>query len=200
MRQVLILVTLVAAAAPATAAAQSPTPNRLTLEFGDTRFFGGIRDSSSPPVTIHPHRPTLLTVRYTTRHFGLGLTVAGAATEYGQADVALLVPGDVSLIELTPEVRVPLMRTSAGIELTAHAGPLISFWKAEGYPGTAEIGGQLGVSAHLPIAARFGVGLRLDGGVGGAEVASNALDPGLSRQALWRTRIGLGLSYRLSAP
>ena len=185
--------------APLTAgAAQEATPRRLTLELGDTRFFAGIHDDASPPVRIHPHRPTMLTLRYTARHFGVGLSVAGAATEYRGEGLSILVPGDVALVEVAPEVRLPLLRSASGIEFTAHAGPLLSFWKAEGYPATGEVGAQLGGSLHFPLTRRVGVGLRLDGGVGGAEVAADALDPGLSRDPLWRTRVGLGLSYQLS--
>jgi hypothetical protein len=198
MRTPLLLALL--AAAPVTSGAAQGAPHRLTLEFGDTRFFRGIRDSSSPPVTIHPHRPTLVTARYTAEHFGVALTVGGAATEYRQTDVSLLVAGDVALLELAPELRLPLWRTAAGVELTAHAGPLVSFWKAEGYHATTQLGAAAGASLHLPLAGRFGVGLRLDGGVGGPEVADKELDPGLERSTMWRTRIGLGLSYRLSAP
>ena len=197
MRQLLLL-TFLAAAPIATGTAQDATPRRLTLELGDTRFFAGIHDGASPPVRIHPHRPTLVTARYTARHFGLGLTVAGAATEYRGDGLSIVVPGDLSLVELAPEGRFELFRTAAGIDLTAHAGPLLSFWKAEGYPATAQIGVQLGGSLHVPLGGRFGIGLRLDGGVGGAEVAGDALDPGLSRDPLWRTRVGIGLSYQLS--
>ena len=197
MRHLLLLTLLTAV--PATAGtAQDATPRRLTLELGDTRFFAGIHDDASPPVRIHPHRPTLVTVRYAARHFGLGLTVAGAATEYRGEGLSILVPGDVTLAELAPEARFPLLRSASGIEFTAHAGPLLSFWKAEGYPATVEVGAQLGGSLHFPLTGRFGVGLRFDGGVGGAEVAADALDPGLSRDPLWRTRVGLGLSYQLS--
>lgn len=194
----LFLLTLLATVPATAGAAQDAATRRLTLELGDARFFGGIHDSATPPVRIHPHRPTLVTVRYAAGHFGVGLTVAGAATEYRGEGLSILVPGDVALVEVAPEARLPLLRGAPGTELTAHAGPLFSFWKAEGYPATMQIGVQLGGSLHLGLGGRFGVNLRLDGGVGGAEVAADALDPGLSRGPLWRTRVAIGLSYQIS--
>ncbi|MGH7592069.1 MAG: hypothetical protein ACREOE_00780 [Gemmatimonadales bacterium] len=183
--------------APAALSAQQDGGTRLTLEFGMARFHGGVRDTSSPPVYIRPFRPTLVTLRLAGPRFGVALTIAGAATGYSQGSIALLQSGDLSLLELAPEIRTPLARTPAGGRLLVHAGPLLDLWKANGGSSVARFGGHAGATLELPISGRLGMSLRGDAAVTGSQVADASLTPDLSQHTMWRTRLGIGAVYRL---
>jgi hypothetical protein len=141
----------------------------------------------------------MYTVRYTRGWFGIGLTLASAATELTQGNVSLLLKSDISLGELAPEVRLPLWRNANGTELRVHAGPTFALWSTNGYDEVGRIGAQAGASLELPLTGRFGASIRGDLAVSNSHIAEQRLDPELSNHALWRTRIGLGLTYRLSS-
>jgi hypothetical protein len=183
--------------APAALTAQQDAGTHLTLEFGLARFHAGVRDTSTPPVYIRPFRPTLVTLRLTAPGFGVALTIAGAATGYSQGSVALLQGGDLSLLELAPEIRHSVARTVAGGYLLIHAGPLLDLWKQNGGSTVARIGGQAGASLELPISGRLGLSLRADAAATGSQLKDSALAPDLSQHMLWRTRLGIGAMYRL---
>ncbi|MGH7532107.1 MAG: hypothetical protein ACREL4_02340 [Gemmatimonadales bacterium] len=183
--------------APTALAAQQDGGTRLTLEFGMARFHGGVRDTSTPPVYIRPFRPTLVTLRLAGHRFGVALTIAGAATGYSQGSIALLQSGDLSLLELAPEIRGSLARTPAGGRLLVHAGPLLDLWKTNGGSSVARFGGHAGATLELPVSGRLGMSLRGDAAVTGSEVADADLTPDLSQHTMWRTRLGIGAVYRL---
>lgn len=182
---------------PAQLTAQQDGGTRLTLEFGMARFHGGVRDTSAPPVYIRPFRPTLVTLRLAGPRFGVALTIAGAATGYSQGSIALLQEGDLSLLELAPEVRTALAEPATGGRLVVHAGPLLDLWKTDGGSSVARVGGQAGATLELPLTGRLGVSLRGDAAVTGSQLADTDLTPDLSQHTMWRTRVGIGATYRL---
>ncbi|MGB7212510.1 MAG: hypothetical protein WBC97_07775 [Gemmatimonadales bacterium] len=182
---------------PAALPAQQDGGTRLTLEFGMTRFHGGIRDTSSPPVYIRPFRPTLITLRLAGPRFGVAVTIAGAPTGYSQDNIALLQGGDLSLLEIAPEVRTSVARTTTGGRLMVHAGPLFDLWRPDGGSSVARFGGHAGATLELPVSGRFGVSIRGDAAVSGSQLADTDLSPDLSQHTMWRTRLGIGAVYRL---
>lgn len=184
---------------PAPLAAQGGSPARLTLEIAQPGFAGGISDTATPRTYVRPLTPRMYTLRYTRGWLGVGLTLATAATELSQAGVALLLKSDITVAEFAPEVRWPLWRNGSGTELRVHAGPTFALWSTNGYGQVGRIGAQAGASLHLPVSGRWGIGIRGDVTLSDTQVASDRLDPDLSNHPLWRTRIGLGLSYRLSS-
>ena len=183
--------------APATLAAQQVTGTRLTLEFGAARFHGGVRDTSATPVYIRPSQPTLMTLRLTGARFGVALTIAGSATGYSQGTIALTQGGDLTLVELAPEIRHSLATTAAGGRLVIHAGPLLDVWKLNGGTSVARAGAHAGASLELPITGRLGLSLRGDAAVTGSQLADSDLTPDLNQHTMWRTRLGIGAGYRL---
>ncbi|HEV2290413.1 MAG TPA: hypothetical protein VGR60_01085 [Gemmatimonadales bacterium] len=196
MRRLILCGTLLLLA-PATLRAQQETGTRLTLEFGAARFHGGVRDTSAIPVYIRPSRPTLMTLRLTGARFGVALTIAGSATGYSQGAIALTQGGDLTLIELAPEVRHSVATTPAGGRLVIHAGPLLDLWKQNGGSSVARAGAHAGASLELPITGRLGLSLRGDAAVTGSQLADADLTPDLSQHTMWRTRVGIGAGYRL---
>ena len=195
MRRTMICAALLMA--PAALTAQQDAGTHLTLELGLARFHGGIRDTSAPPVYIRPFRPTLVTLRLTGPRFGVALTIAGAATGYSQGSVSLLQGGDLSLLELAPEFRHPVARTSGGGRLLLHAGPLLDLWRQNGGGTVARIGGHAGATLELPVSGRLGVSVRADAAATGSQLKDTALAADLSQHTLWRTRLGVGAMYRL---
>ncbi|HET7024812.1 MAG TPA: hypothetical protein VFI39_06400 [Gemmatimonadales bacterium] len=183
--------------APVALSAQQRGGTRLTLEFGMTRFHGGVRDTSSPPVYIRPFRPTLVTLRLAGPRFGIAVTIAGAPTGYSQGSIALLQSGDLSLLEIAPEVRTSVARSTAGGRLVVHVGPLLDLWKSDLGGSVARFGGHAGATLELPVSGRMGVSLRGDAAVTGSQIADDALSPDLSQHTMWRTRFGIGAVYRL---
>lgn len=192
-----ILCTALLIVAPATLVAQQSAGTRLTLELGAARFHGGVRDTSATPVYIRPSRPTLVTLRLTGARFGLALTIAGSATGYSQGTIALTQGGDLTLVELAPEVRHSLATTPAGGRLVIHAGPLLDLWKLNGGSSVARAGAHAGASLELPITRRLGLSLRGDAAVTGSQLADIDLTPDLSQHTMWRTRVGIGAGYQL---
>ncbi|HEU5358467.1 MAG TPA: hypothetical protein VFU45_05080 [Gemmatimonadales bacterium] len=196
MRRLLLCGALITLA-PATLVAQQGAGTRLTLEFGAARFHGGVRDTSATPVYIRPSRPTLMTLRLSGARFGVALTIAGSATGYSQGTIALTQGGDLTLVELAPEVRHSLAATAAGGRLIIHAGPLLDLWKLNGGSSVARAGAHAGASLELPITERLGLSLRGDAAITGSQLADTDLTPDLSQHTMWRTRVGIGAEYRL---
>lgn len=180
-------------------AVQDGIPTRLTLEFGDSRYSGGLREPTTP-IDVHPDRNTAITVRLTTTHFGIAATYGSSVSEFDASGVIVDGGPSALLLELAPEVRLPLWRSAAKVDLSAHAGPLVSLWAVSSYPATVRLGVQAGASLDFPLSGRFGLSLRFDAATGGAYIADDDVDPGLTAERMWRTRLGLGLSFALSAP
>lgn len=185
--------------APAPLAAQNGGRAHLTFEVAAPGFRAGIRDTSTPPIYVRPFTPRMYTLRYTSGWFGIGLTYGSALSEARQNDLAVILPTTVIVGELAPEIRLPLWRNAAGTEFLAHIGPTFAVWGTTGYGEVTRIGGQAGASLLVPLAGRLSASFRGDLAVSNGHIADQRLDPDLSNHPLWRTRVGIGLSYRLTS-
>lgn len=169
-------------------------------ELGLTRFWGASRNvnpSLSPG--IKPYRPTTFGVRVDRRvgrlWAGLGIQYANSGIGIDGEDVVFVTKGELTWVQLAPEVSGRLAALGPAAVLRAFAGPLMDLWIPQGDDTRARFGGQGGLELWMPLGARVATTVRLRGAVAGSLFHETELPDGYELRSMPSLGVGLGLRY-----
>lgn len=187
----------------AAAPAQAQEPWRLTAEAGMTSFSEAFHDSSTPPIAIGAWRPTMYTLRLTGHlgKLGVGFGASLAKSGMGGGDgtgVVVVFEDQLVLLELAPEIRVPVIADRHGTRLIVHAGPVWDHWSLSGEQGRSRRGGLGGFTLSFPVGASWRTDLRGDIALTGSFVEPAEAVGGVQRPShMRRSRLALGITRTL---
>ena len=183
--------------------AQAQEPWRITAEAGITSFSEAFHDSSTPPLSIGAWRPMMYTFRLTGHlgRVGVGLGASLVKSGMGGGDgtgVVVVFEDQLVLLELAPEVRVPLLTDRHGTRLVIHAGPVWDHWSLIGEHGRSRKGGLGGFTLSFPVGASWRTDLRGDLALTGSFLEKSEAVSGVQRPShMRRSRLALGISRTL---
>jgi hypothetical protein len=166
-------------------------------------FYGGAsRDTTTDSfgAGFRPYRPVLYTLRPEWRGGRIGVVLG---LTYGQPDIAeegepvsIVVHLPTRLLEVAPEISMEVWRSSAGMRIRVHAGPIMDLWQLPGEDGLrSRPGGHGALSAEFPVLGKVQAVLRADLVLTGALWTDADLPPGFEIQNMHRFGFGLGLRY-----
>lgn len=166
-------------------------------------FYGGASldtTTASFGAGFRPYRPVLYTLRPEWRAGRVGVALG---LTYGQPDiveegkpVSIVVHVPTRLLEVAPEVSVGVWRTSAGMRIRIHAGPIVDMWQLPGEDALrSRPGGHGAVSAEFPVLGKLQAVLRAELVLTGALWTDVDLPPGFETRSMHRFGLGLGLRY-----
>jgi hypothetical protein len=170
-------------------------------EVGADRFWGGSIATTGQPRSFRPYRPTTFGVAFehTAGTFGLGLRFRYASASLGLEgeEGVIAAKGVFSVYAVSPEVIHRIATVGAVNRLVLHAGPLLEVWTVTDGGSETRVGMQAALSLCVPLGDRLEGSLMAGAALIPSPFASDQLADGFERRALWRRRIGAGLSYRL---
>ncbi|MGH7509285.1 MAG: hypothetical protein ACREMZ_07415 [Gemmatimonadales bacterium] len=172
----------------------------VTGEVGSDRFWGGSVESAAEHRSFRPYRPTTFGIGLERQSAGLGVGIrfryasAGLALEGPRAVVAL--KGIFRMYSVAPEISHRLRRFGSGNELLVQGGPLLEVWSVRSEHSQTRIGLHAALSLRVPLVARLAGSFTAGAAVTPSPFATDQLDEGFERSALWRRRLAAGLEYR----
>jgi hypothetical protein len=173
----------------------------IAAEVGADRFWGGSAETTPEGRSFRPYRPTTfgagLVRRAGTVGFGLRLRYASATLALEGSDALVGAKGVFTVYSATPEVIYRIATVGAANQLLLHGGPLFELWSVADEDSQGRVGIQVAASLLVPLGRRFAGTFTAGAAVTPSPFASDQLDTGFERRALWRRRVAGGLEYRL---
>jgi hypothetical protein len=191
--RIALLVLGTAVLLPPSSAAQFGVSGELGLG-----FMGGT-DHDTASVSLRPYRPATYTIRpeweFGRVRVGLGLTYSTPHMAFeGSYTIVSSDAEGARLLEAAPELSYRLLRTSTGVSLRVHGGPVLDTWSVMGET-TAEWGGQLALSTEMPLAARWHLTIRGTGVITSSVYDQGDFPPEIKVEAMRRGTVSLGVRY-----
>src|SRR6478736_7036588 len=175
---------------------------QATIEVGSTSFSSAAHDTNNPATNVHASLDGMYTLRFTRETLRSGIAIALSYSSgffEGYVENFSVVPGDgIQLVEIAPEGRFAVGRTSTGATLWVHAGPVFDFWSVGGNDPNSRIGGLAGATLALPLSPRWRVDVRGDFAISASYADKEEEGPNLIRPSTMRRgRIALGITKKL---
>lgn len=175
----------------------------LGLEVGTTRWGPIGHATADPSNELIPDQPTMVTVRFTTKigRVGLGLSI-GRAARIGFASpngpgFNITGEDEAAIWELSPEARFSLLPATTRIRLVLHAGLVFDKWHIKNFENRNRGGVIAGATASANLRPGTALDLRWDYLSGSTPFNPNEAGTGTATDGVRRSRLGLGLSWRL---
>jgi hypothetical protein len=193
-----VLVLSLLLASPVTDLLAQGSPWGIGLEVGLTRFWGGsepVAPNDAPG--LKPYRPTTVGLRIdrSFRRYRLGLGVQYAASAIGQdgREVAILLKGQMTWVQVTPEIAYQLAVLGPLAELRAFAGPVFDLWLPSGDDSRVRAGARGGLELLVPLGSGLAGMLRAHGGVTGSLFNDTEVPSEFQTGAMPNAGLALGL-------
>jgi hypothetical protein len=191
-----ILTTVLVAAAPTLAAAQSPWA--LGVEIGIERYWGASGPlAGSDELAVRPYRPTHIAVRLDR---SLGGVRAAFTVRYAQAAIGGEYEGGATifsegfvLLELAPEAAVPIARFGRGAALSGFAGPVVRFWAPADESTRTRVGGRGGLELDAPLTARVSAVTRAHVAIAGSPLEEVDVPAGYEVRSMPSAGVAIGV-------
>lgn len=164
-------------------------------------YGGGSKDTTSngPGGSLRPAKTQAIAVRLDRRWnrfaVGLGVRVARSAGVLDAPDIFVGLNGEFKSVEILPEARWQLARSSRGAALELYGGPVIGVWTFEDFGGRLVPGATGGVHGVFPIFDRLTLSLRIGGSAMRSVFRDGELPPEVVTRPMRRSEIALGLRY-----
>lgn len=170
-----------------------------------TMWFGGVSVDTSATgenLSFRPYRPTGVGLRVERRfaRAGVGLQLHYAEPALGLVgDDAVVAANDfLALYEAALEASWRIARTASGVDLRAHAGPVLDLWSVSGDDGLRVRWGALAAaSVEFALGRRFAGAVRASGALTPSVFEPGELPPEFVRRAMRRGSVSLGIRYQL---
>ncbi len=195
------LATVLAAILSSTVSSGAAAQGGITLELQRAAYGGSSKDTTTngPGGSLRPAKTQAIAVRVDRRwqrlSVGLGVRAARSAGVLDAPDIYVGIGGEFTSVEVLPEVRWHVARSSKGAALELFGGPVIGLWTFEDFGNRWVPGATVGVRGAFPIFDRLALSLR----IGGSVMRSVFRDGELPSQAVTkptrRSEIALGLRY-----
>lgn len=199
LRQACLALVLVTLCAPMRAVVAAQWG--IGLDVQRSAYGGSSKDTSTSGAggSFRPARTQALGVRFDRRWkrfaVGLGIRAAWSAGVVDAPGVFVGVPGEFKAIEVLPEVRWQVARSSRGATLQLYGGPVLGRWTFEDFGGRFVPGASGGVQGEFPIFERLSLSLRIGGSLMRSVFRSGELPPEAVPRPTRRSEIALGLRY-----
>jgi hypothetical protein len=171
------------------------------LSIGVARHFGGaVSTADSEPGSVHPYRPTIVTL--SVGHDWGGVR-ADLGLGYGAPGLAVEIPGgafiDTKALHFysgSPEITVRVLPIGSGGALRAGVGGDVLVWSIAGDDSRVRLGGHVTAVYEWPFAGRFlgsiQAGLSLTPSIFDASEVDTPFEP----RAMVRPSVSIGIRYR----
>jgi hypothetical protein len=173
----------------------------MAAEVAADRFWGGSAEIAPEGRSFRPYRPTTFGTGLVRRAgkwgFALCFRYASAGLALEGRDALVAAKGVFTVYSASPEVLYRIATVGGRNQLFLHGGPLFEVWNVSNEESRDLLGVQAAVSLLVPLEGRFAGTLSAGAAVMPSPFASDQLDAGFERRALWRRRIAGGLEYRL---
>ncbi|HEY6785294.1 MAG TPA: hypothetical protein VI159_10095 [Gemmatimonadales bacterium] len=170
------------------------------LSVGVARHFGGaVSTADSEPGSVHPGRPTLVTLSV---GHEWGTVRADLGLGYGSPGLAVEIPGgafiDTKAMHFysgSPEITVRVLPSGFGGALRAGVGGDVLVWSITGSDSRVRLGGHLTAAYEWPFAGRFLGSIQAGLSVTPSIFDASELDAPFERRAMVRPSVSIGLRY-----
>ncbi len=199
--RLLILLALALATPAGVSSAQSRWV--LTPEIGLASFSGASKGTSGGiEVGGHPSGMTSAGVRLEKEtggtHLALGLLFGKPGFQAGTTEGLTVTLNDqFTMIELRPELTLPLARVGGEGTLRAAVGPLAMVSRITQGPTHLLFGGLAALSLVIPLSPRVATDVRYEVALTQSPLRADDLPPELSSKPMWRRRLALGVRLGL---
>jgi hypothetical protein len=173
----------------------------IALDVQRSAYGGSSKDTTTngPGGSLRPAKTQAIAVRVD-RHWnrlavGLGVRVARSAAVLDAPDIYVGIGGEFTSVEVLPEVRWHVARSSKGAALELYGGPVIGMWAFEDFGNRWVPGATVGVRGAFPIFDRLALSLRIGGSVLRSVFRDGELPQGVVTKPTRRSEIALGLRY-----
>jgi hypothetical protein len=170
------------------------------LSVGVARHFGGaVSTADSEPASVHPGRPTMVTL-------SVGREWGGVRTDlglgYGSPGLAVEIPGgafiDTKALHFysgSPEISVRVLPIGSGGALRAGVGGDVLIWTIAGDDARVRLGGHVTAAYEWPFAGRLLGSIQAGLSLTPSIFDASELDTPFERRVMVRPSVSIGLRY-----
>ena len=172
------------------------------LSVGVARHFGGaVSTADSEPGSVHPGRPTMVTLSLG-REWGGGTVRADLGLGYGSPGLAVEIPGgafiDTKALHFysgSPEITVRVLPIGSGGALRAGVGGDVLIWAITGSGSRVRLGSHVTAAYEWPVAGRFLGSIQAGLSLTPSIFDASELEAPFERRAMVRPSVSIGLRY-----
>jgi len=173
------------------------------LSLGVARYFGGaVSTVDSTPGSVHPYRPTTVTLAVG-HDWGRGALRVDLGISYGSPGLAAEVdggafvdPAAAHFVGAAPEVSVRVLQVGAGGALRVGGGADVTLWSLTDFESRVLVGGHVAAFYEWPIAGPIFGSIQAGLSLSPSLFRASELSSSFERRMLVRPGVSLGVRYR----
>jgi hypothetical protein len=172
----------------------------ISLDLQRAAYGGTSKDTSSGAEgSLRPAKTQAIALRldhqWKRLAVGLGVRAARSAAVLDAPDIYAGIGGEFNAVEVLPEVRWQVARSSRGATLDLYGGPVLGRWTFEEFGERWVPGATVGLRGGFPIFDRLALSLRIGGSLMRSVFRNGELPPQVVTKPMRRSEIALGLRY-----